>query len=983
MYTPLYVKTEYSLLSSLIKIDDLLSFCVKNGFTSLGICDDQMFGVREFYLKCIQHQIKPIIGFEAKLEEGIILLYAKNYQGYQELLKLSTIQSERRLTFEDLNEHMTYLLAILPFASSMLLEEVEKIYETVFLGYETKEEEKIVRKKTEQIVYLPRILFLDAKDADYLSYLYLIRDGKTVSDHVSFDDAGKFFPVAVDPNLSHEGIYHSKEIANLCQVDFPPRKLLLPIYPCENGMNSSQYLRNLSMKGLMKRFQGSVGENYQKRLFYELDIIEKMGFSNYFLVVYDFIKYAKKNGILVGPGRGSAGGSLVAYSLGITDIDPIRYQLLFERFLNPSRISMPDIDTDFPDQYRDQVIRYVTEKYGKKNVAGIITFGTLGCKQVIRDVGRVLNIPVYKVDALCKYIPAITKEKLPYFYQTVPLFRDKIESDVALQNLYRIAVQLEGLPRHTSVHAAGIVMCQVPLDEVVPLAKSGEFYVSGYSMEYLEDLGLLKMDFLGLKNLTTIMHILEDIQRTTGEVIDFANIPLDDEAAIHLFTVADTSGIFQFESTGMRNFLRRLRPSSFEDIFAAIALFRPGPAVNIETYIKRKHGLEPVTYLDPCLEPILNNTYGILIYQEQIMQVANVLAGYSLGEADILRKAMSKKKLDVLKNEEEKFIRQSIARGHEEKTVKEIFKLILNFAGYGFNRSHSVAYAIIAYKMAYLKAHYPKQFFTSLLSSVIGSVTKTREYILEAKHEKIAILKPDIKLSTASFQATEEGILFPLSNVKGVGSVVSHQIIEARKEGFTDIYDAFSKIYAHNVSKSILETLILAGTFSSFPYNRATLIHNLDALIDYASLTKDLDPSLVMKPEIEIVEEYPSAYLLQQEKEIFGFYLSDHPISNFRLQYPNAVLLNQVGHYLNRKIQLLVLVESIKTIETKKKDRMAFFVGSDETGSLEFTVFPKTFQYYLEMTKGELYQVFGRVERRLDKTQVIVEKLLPLEVVKD
>lgn len=979
MYTPLYVKTEYSLLSSLIRIDELIDYCAQHRIPSLGISDEALFGAREFYLKCQAKGIHPVIGLEVGYEASSLLLYAKNYEGYQNLLKLSTIQSERNVTLEDLKTFFSHLICVLPFESRELFSEFSPIYEELFVGFESKQEETVVKEITDQIVYLPKILFLDPDDGEYLSYLSLIRDGKTLSDHFPFLDGEKYFKRTVDQTIDNRGIFHTNEIAARCEIHFPPKKLHLPIYPCE-GMSQEEYLKQLSIKGLTKRLQGNVTPVYQNRLSYELEVIAKMGFANYFLIVYDFIKYAKKNGILVGPGRGSAGGSLVAYSLGIIDIDPIRYDLLFERFLNPERISMPDIDTDFPDLYRDQVISYVKEKYGEKQVVGIITFGTLGAKQVLRDVGRVLNIPLYKTDALCKFLPPMGKESLSYFYQNNSLFRDKIESDVTLKNLYRVALKLEGLKRHTSIHAAGIVFCDEPLDNIVPLYKTPDLYVSAYSMEYLEDLGLLKMDFLGLKNLTTIMNVIDLIKQTTGETVDFAKIPLDDKEALHLFTTASTSGIFQFESAGMRNFLRRLKPTTFEDIFAAIALFRPGPSINIDTYIKRKHGLEPVTYLDPSLEPILKHTYGIFIYQEQIMQVANVFAGYTLGEADILRKAMSKKKYDILKNEEEKFLQKSIELGHKPDVSKEIFDLILHFAGYGFNRSHSVAYALIAYKMAYLKVHYPKQFFASLLSSVIGSEGKTREYIMEAKSLGIKVLKPDIRRSGISFQVVEDGILFPLSNVKGVGSVVSKEIVGARGDGFLDIYDAFSKLYSRNVTKSILETLIMAGTFSSFPYNRATLLKNLDSFINYAELTKDLDPSLVMKPEIEEVEEWDKMYLLQKEKEIFGFYLSDHPVSNYRLMYPNAILLNQVSNYMNQKISVILFIENMKQIETKKKEQMAFVMGSDESGTIELTLFPKVYQTYQTISKGELYQVVGRVERRLDKIQMIVEEMKQVEL---
>jgi len=483
-----------------------------------------------------------------------------------------------------------------------------------------------------------------------------------------------------------------------------------------------------------------VPKEYQTRLAYELEIIEKMGFSNYFLVVYDFIKYAKKNKILVGPGRGSGAGSLVCYSIGITDLDPIKYDLLFERFLNPERISMPDIDTDFPDIYRDQVIEYVTNKYGSKKVSGIVTFGTLAAKQAIRDVSRVLNVPWYQVDQVSKRIPSFTKKKLMDFYQEDPEFKRLITSDEKLKQMLKIANIIEGFPRHTSSHAAGIVMCQKDLDEVVPLTKNDGIYLTGFTMEYLEELGLLKMDFLGLRTLTTIMRIINDIKEGEGKEIDFNTIPLDDKNVLEIFRKADTTGIFQFESDGMRSFLRRLEPSTFEDIFAAIALFRPGPAINIDSYIRRKNNQEEITYLDKSLEPILKSTKGIIIYQEQIMQIASSFAGYTLGEADILRRAMSKKKMDVLKSEEERFMERSIKRGHSEETSKKIFDLILNFANYGFNKAHSVSYALIVYQMAYLKVNYPIYYITNLLNMSIGATEKTKEYLILAKKYNYQIL---------------------------------------------------------------------------------------------------------------------------------------------------------------------------------------------------------------------------------------------------
>ena len=717
MYTPLYIKTNYSLLSSLVTVEKLINLCKQNNLNSIAICDDDMTSTMIFYKECKKNGIKPVIGLDVKLDDLSVLLYAKNYQGYKNLIKLSTQKYERNINIEDLEKRKDDLICILPFESRTKYQELNKIYKEIYLGYQNKTEEEEVKKYTKDVVFLNKVLYLTKEESTYLKYVCMIRDGKTISDDTYYKEEGNHFILQEEAiNLSDNlGLNNTNYIIDNCNFEFKDNGNLLPIYKVENG-DSFEYLKNLSIKGLSKRLGNGVPANYKERLVYELNVINNMGFSNYFLVVYDFIKYAKKNGILVGPGRGSAGGSLVAYSLGITDIDPIHYDLLFERFLNPERITMPDIDTDFPDVYRDQVIKYVTDKYGKKNVSGIVTFGTLGAKQVIRDVGRVLNSESTDIDFLCKKIPHITKQKIKDFYQNDREFKNLIDSDSKLKLLYRICNIIEGFPRHTSMHAAGIVMSEKCLDEVIPLVKNNDLYLTGYTMEHLEELGLLKMDFLGLKNLTTIMNVISDIEKGEGIKIDFSSIPFDDEDALKLFQTADTSGIFQFESDGMRNFLRKLKPNSLDDIIAAIALFRPGPAVNIDSYIRRKHGEEKIEYLHENLKPILSSTYGIIIYQEQIMQIVSVMAGFSFGEADILRRAMSKKKKDILKSEEEKFLEGCKKNGYSEEISQKVYDLILNFANYGFNKSHSVAYSIIAYRMAYLKAKYPKYFFSNLLS---------------------------------------------------------------------------------------------------------------------------------------------------------------------------------------------------------------------------------------------------------------------------
>ena len=916
----LYVKSYYSLLSSLLSIDDIIDLNIKSGNNYAVICDNNMYGTMEFIKKCNQKEIKPVIGLELIIEDKIILCYAKDYTGYLNLVKLSTKANTSKVELNDINTYKESLIIVISYKDRELLELVTT--PLIYLGYKDEQEKNKALEITERVVLLKECLYKEKKDANYLKYLYLIRDGKSIYDEVSYDLLDKEF-------INDKSCL---EILNKCNITFPKASLLLPIYTCPNNLDADTYLKELAIKGLTKRLKGNVLRNYSDRLLYELSIIKKMGFSNYFLVVYDFILYAKKNNILVGPGRGSAAGSLVAYSLGITEIDPLKYDLLFERFLNPERVSMPDIDTDLPDIYRENVINYVKEKYGEKKVAGIVTFSTMSAKQVLRDVTRVLKVPNYKIDRLNSFIPPMSKENLDYYYQHNRLFKSEIDNDKDLKETYLIASRLEGFPRQIGTHAAGIVMCKKNLDEVLPLTMSDGMYLTSYSMNYLEELGLLKMDFLGIKNLTLIMNILKDIEENLHIKIPFYDIPLNDSKCYQLFTRAFTTGIFQFESSGMRKFLRDLKPTNFEDIVAAIALFRPGPASNINTYIRRKEGKEKVIYLDSSLEPILKKTYGIMIYQEQVMQTVSYYAGYTLGEADILRRAISKKKKDVLIEEEERFLRKAKNLGKDENISKELFAQILKFAGYGFNRSHAVAYSMVAYKMAYLKVHYPLYFYTNLLTNVVGVESKLNEYIKEVRSVKIKVEKPLINLSTSMFRVIDGKILFPFSTIKGIGVSVCKTIVNARCEEFTDIFIAIRSLVVKGITKKQLETLILADVFRNFNYNKRTLITNLDSLYNYGELVKDLDPSLVLIPDIEITDEYSNYLLLEQEKKLFGFYISNHPATSYKTTI-NAISLENLDKYFDKLVPTIVLVENIHEITTKKGDKMAFVTCSDETGS--------------------------------------------------
>lgn len=976
MYNMLYVKSNYSLLSSLLTIDDIIDYNIKNNRTNAVICDDNMYGTMEFIKKCNLKKIKPIVGLEVSFDNYKILLYIKNYQGYLNLIKICTRVNDNSITIDDIIKYKDNLFILVPFDSlNFYLEHKDKFMD-IYLGFSNKKEESEALVITKDIVYLKPCLYKRKEDSDYLKYLYLIRDGKTLNDNISYDTLNKELEVTdIINTYENIGLLNTLKIVDECNLEFPKPSLLLPIYECPKGVDSSIYLMSLAKAGLSKRLNNNVTKDYLDRLGYELNIINNMGFANYFLVVYDFIRYAKKKGILVGPGRGSAAGSLVAYSLGITEIDPLKYNLLFERFLNPERKTMPDIDTDIPDIYRNDIINYVTDKYGKKRVSGIVTFGTLAAKQVLRDVSRIFSVPLYKVDRLTSFIPVMSHKKLDEFYRENEKFRAYINSDEVLSKVYKIASIIEGFPRQIGTHAAGIVMCKKDLDEVIPLTKSDDMYLTGYSMNYLEELGLLKMDFLGIRNLTIIMNVMDMVYKTRGVKIEFNDIPLDDNEVYKLFANSDTSGIFQFESNGMRGFLRKLKPSSFDELSTAIALFRPGPAENIDLYIARKEGREKVIYQDKSLEPILKETYGIMIYQEQIMQVANIYAGYTLGEADILRRAISKKKVDVLKNEESKFISKAKALGHGENISKTIFASILKFAGYGFNKSHAVAYSLVAYKMAYLKVHYKLEFYANLLNNVIGASSKMQEYLREIRSHGLKVLKPDINKSTNRFVIDSNNIIFPFSTIKGVGTSVSSLVLRSRDKEFTDIYDAFSKLVRSGVTKKQLESLINADAFRNFGFNKKTLITNLDSLVNYGTLTIDLDESLVLKPEIIITNEFPNSVLLEQEEECFGFYISNHPVTTHKSKYQNIVSINCIGNYFNKIVNVMVMVEKVKAIKTKKNEDMAFITASDETGQVDFIFFPRVYKNNMDIKKGDICIFTGTVEKRYDELQLVVSKI--------
>ena len=950
MYTPLNIKTENTLLTSLIRIDELVDFALSNNIKSLSITDTKMYGVYYFYKKCIENGIKPIIGLDINYDNYRIILYCKNYNGYRCLLKLSSLDKVISSDFINVDD----LICIVPYSSLDKYDELKSIFSSIFVGYKNKQEEELGYAN---MVYMNDILCIDKSDLGYIKYLECIKTGKSINEMLysscymlSFDEVNKLYPRYISNNY---------KIYDMCHLKMEYSKDLLPKYDCPDKMDSLSYLKSLCVRGMKRIFGSSAPKVYVDRLKYELDVINNMGFCNYFLVVSDYVRFAKESGILVGPGRGSAAGSLVSYLLNITTIDPIKYNLLFERFLNPERVTMPDIDIDFEYTRREEVVNYCISKYGSKRVAPIITFGTLGAKQSIRDVGRCLSIPGKTIDRLCSYINSDISLKDNY---SNPNIKKLLSTDKSLVKLYNVASRLEGIKRHTSIHAAGIVMSSVDLDEVIPLDFNHDFYTTGYSMEFLEELGLLKMDFLALKNLTLINDVLKDVG------ISFDSIPMNDIDTIKLFQSGNTSGVFQFESSGMISFLKKFKPSSFEDIIACIALYRPGPMSNIDKFIARKHGKEAISYIVPSLEPILKSTYGIIVYQEQIMQIAQVMAGYSFGEADILRRAMSKKKESILIKEREKFIDGCVNNGYSLDDSNQVYDLILKFASYGFNRAHSVSYAMVSYRIAYLKVHYPLIFMKELLNSNIGSDSKIREYIYECKERNINVLTPNINISDSKFILSDNGLLFPLTSIKGVGNQYALKIISERENGeFLNIFDFVKRCSV----AGIMEELIFSGCFDSFGYNKKTLIDNLEKIVNYSSLGELFDDDKFL-PILDYRDEYDSKYLMEKEYELFGFYLSNHPVTGYKKKY-NTINLFNISNYFDKVIDLVVYVDRIKEVDTKKGDKMCFITGSDEGTSIDVVMFPKIYNSNIKI--HDILYLNGRVEKRHDSYQFVVNKV--------
>ncbi len=960
MLVPLKIKTEYSLLKSTIKVDTLITFLKKHNITSCAICDDNLYGVMEFFTKMMTNGLTPIIGLSIFIDDLEIDLYPKNNDGYKNLLKIHTLKETKELNFANLDKYLSNIKVVLPRASYDLLERFPKAY----LSYSNDTEKMAALLKSSNSVYIREARCLRKEDTIYLKYLEAIEKNMTVQDLTSNYDTSY-----LNLGLKEEDEESTIQFIQDIDLDINQKGKYIPVY--NEDQDSFAYLNNLANKGLAKRLGGTVPKAYQERLNYELAVIKKMGFVDYFLIVYDYVLYAKKNNILVGPGRGSAAGSLVSFSVGITDVDPLKYNLLFERFLNPERISMPDIDIDFEYTKRGEVIDYVRAKYGKKNVAPIMTFGTLASKQALRDAGRVLDKSPELMDKFVGLIDAKTSLKVNL---TKPEVASMLKQNPELKEVYKIALKIEGLKRHISTHAAGVVIASIPLDEVIPLNYNAGNFMTGVTMEYLEPLGLLKMDFLALRNLTIIANVLELIKTNTGRSLALAKIPLDDPAVYTLFSQADTEGIFQYESSGMKNLMKKLKPTSFSDLVASVALFRPGPMNNIDMFVRRKQKEEKVTYLSPDLEPILKETYGVIVYQEQVMQILVKIGGYSYADADNIRRAMSKKKESVILADKEHFIKNALARGYQKEIATEIYDLILRFANYGFNKAHSVSYALIGYEMAYLKVKYPLYFITNLLNMSLGSEVKTKEYIDEARKKGIKILRPDINVAEATYKVINDALMIPLGSIKNLGVNASKAILEERENGvFKDYLDFISRVYGKSNNKKTLISLIEAGALDSLGLTKQTMIENLDIAINYASLVSDLDASFVIKPVLTNYPEYTEELLRAKELASYGFYVTNHPASKYSDK--TLMKLNKLSSYFDKRIKSVVLIEKIRSIKTKKGDNMAFLTASDETGSAELVIFPSGYALLKDIKVNDLVVIQGLVTKRFDAYQINVNGL--------
>ncbi len=1051
-FTHLHVHSHYSLLDGLPTIDELLHRAKELGMTSLALTDHGvLYGAIEFYEKALKMGIKPIIGVEAYVayekmtqkRPGIdnrryhITLLVKNYQGYQNLVELITKANlegfyyKPRIDNDLLRKHHEGIIALsgclqgkIPYLiRANKIDEAKKtalLYQDIFgkenfylelqhhptLPNQAKVNKAL--KKMSKELNIPLVATCDAhylypEDAEAQDVLKLIETGEDIDNPQRKTMKGEDFSLKSAKEMTEffkdtpEAIENTQKIAQKCNLKLELGKTKIPHFRTPDNQPADTYLQKICSTALKQLYPTGQQAKAKERLKYELGVIKQMKFADYFLIVYDYVKWAKEHHIVVGPGRGSAGGSIVAYLLNITTIDPLKYNLLFERFLNPERISMPDIDIDFTDRRRYEVIQYVSEKYGQDHVAQIITFGTMAARAVVRDVGRVLKYDYGFCDHLAKMIPfGLTLEQA--LKQNKEL-KDLYRNDEKTQRLIDLAKKLEGRARHVSTHACGIVISAEPLTNLVPLQKPpqhAEGIITQYEMHAIEKLGLLKMDFLGLKNLTIIEDTLARIYSIREEKIDIAKIPLNDKKTYQLLQKAQTTGVFQLESSGMKRYLKELKPSNFEDIVAMVALYRPGPMEFIPEYIARKQGRQKIEYLHPKLKPILEKTQGICIFQEQLMQIARALAGFSLAEADILRKAVGKKIKSLLISQREKLIQGMIKNGIKEKVAYKIWEWVLPFARYGFNRAHSCSYAMIAYQTAYLKAHYPVEFMAALLTSEKTDVERIAVTIDECKKMGIEVLPPDINESFRNFSVVpkQNKIRFGLLAIKNVGGNVVEEIIQERKKNgvYLSIADLASRISSKSLNKKSLESLIKAGAFDKFG-ERNKFLQNIQNILDANREMKKNQNSgqgslfgsdFNSRHNLLLKEAKPATprEKLLWEKELLGLYVSSHPLENYKKFLQKRTLpIEKIKGFTDaiwnhQRIKIGGIISSIKKILTKKGQPMIFLKLEDPTDKIEVVVFPSIVEKSMAAcTENKIVLIEGRVDQRAGTPKLIAEHI--------
>ncbi len=1053
-FVHLHVHSEFSLLDGASRVKDIVKKASDCGMDAVAVTDHgNMYAAIKFNFEAKAAGIHPIIGCESYLAPRTrhdkntrqdrspyhLTLLAKDETGYHNLVKLISLANTEgfyqkpRLDKELLRKYGKGLVALSgclagEIPSYILEGQDDKIMpalqEYIDIFGDDFYLELMNNGLPEQMTVLRRLLelskrtgvkyvatndshYTDKGDAAAQDTLMCIGTGRFLDeeDRMKFTSDQYYIKTAEEMEAAFPGLpealLNTREIREKCLFEMPSGKIQFPNFPVPSGYTAFSYLKELAEKGISRRY-GKTTPEIESRLKYELSIIEKMGYAPFFLIVADFINYAKDKGIEVGPGRGSAAGSIVSYSVGITDVDPLRYNLIFERFLNPERVTMPDIDTDFCFQRRQEVIDYVTSKYGSDHVAQIITFGTEGARNAIRDVGRVQRIPLAEVDRIAKMVPQGPDASIDNAMKTVKEFKTIYDSDAKIKNLIDTALTIEGLSRNASVHAAGVVISRDRLNELVPVSVMNETQiVTQYSMKDLEKIGLLKMDFLGLRNLTMIAHAIDLIEKKTGKRPDMKGLPLDDPKTYELLCAGNTGGVFQLESHGMRTLIKDLKPNKFEEVVALLALYRPGPLESgmVDDFIRRKHGQTKVVYELPELEPILKETYGVILYQEQVMQIASTIAGFSMGQADVLRHAMGKKNPREMAKQREKFMEGAQKLGFSQKKAKDLFDLCEKFAGYGFNKSHSTAYAIISFQTAYLKAHHPVEFMAALLTSIIGDSDKVTNYISECSKMGVKVLPPDINESEQDFAVINESIRFGLAAIKNVGFGAIDAVLNARKEGgsFKSFADFCGRIDQRAVNKKVIESLIKAGAFDSLGTNRASLLQNFEQVLSRAGKNPSSRMQTNLFGELDRLDEPEGAQslevpefsreqILRMEKEMLGLYVSGHPLQDIaeHLEKKGTTKVADITDKMtDRKISVGGVLKNARKITTKKKDLMMVAVLEDLTGSIPLVVFPKTYEKYATYLNEDIPLIIsGKVDMRNDEPQIICEEVEILDRVK-